>query len=230
MNRLPVAMIAALAVLNIAVGFLLVGAHAELKDKPLVIAKTATEKNWEDSISQIAGAYHRAEMREKSLMAAGIVSYAISTGILLLCLYSLVRPKPSTPPCLRAEATISSNRHNDISIGDDQWITFIAVDGRQPRAVSIDYSLQSLEPFLAAMETHCVADCCGINAFSLWPKDILRARKTIDHETLASQLILLRRFIEESDSDIFVSKRLNSHFDREVLLQLVDHLRAHSIS
>ena len=40
----------------------------------------------------------------------------------------------------------------------------------------------------------------------------------------------LRVFVERSEPDIFVSERLNNYFDRQVLLQIIDHIHAHSIS
>ena len=125
---------------------------------------------------------------------------------------------------------MSKPHSNDISIGKDQWITFIDVIGRQDRAVSFDHLIAPLESFWTALETNCVAGCCGIDAFSLWPEDIRRATSAVDSKSLADSLALLREFVEHSSADIFVSQRLNNYFDRLVLLQLIDHIHAHAIS
>jgi hypothetical protein len=125
---------------------------------------------------------------------------------------------------------MSKPHSNDISIGKDQWITFIDVLGRQERAVSIDHLISPLKSFWTALETNCVAGCCGIDAFSLWPEDVRRAASTVDAKLLADGLMSLREFVERSGPDIFVSQRLNNYFDRQVLLQVIDHIHAHSIS
>ena len=117
-----------------------------------------------------------------------------------------------------------------ISIGKGEWITFIDVDGRQGRAVPIDHLIAPMESFWAALETNCVAACCGIDAFSLWPENIRRAASTVVSKSLADNLASLRGFIEHSGADIFVSQRLNNYFDRQVLLQVIDHIHAYASS
>ena len=119
---------------------------------------------------------------------------------------------------------------NDISIGKDKWITFIDVVGRQENAVSIDDMLTPLDSFWKALETECVAACCGIDAFALWPDDIRRVSAHSDAKLLAEALASLRRFVESTASDAFVSQKLNNYFDRRVLLQIIDHIEAHSQS
>ena len=125
---------------------------------------------------------------------------------------------------------MSKPNSNDISVGKDQWITFIDVVGRQERAVSIDHMIAPLESFWTALETNCVAGCCGIDAFSLWPEDIRRATTSVDGKSVGDGLASLREFVERSEADIFVSQRLNNYFDRQVLLQLIDHINAHAMS
>ena len=100
---------------------------------------------------------------------------------------------------------------NDISIGEDRWITFIDVAGRQDNAVSIDDMLAPLDSFWSALETECVAACCGIDAFALWPEDIRRVSALTDHKLLAESFASLRRFVEGSVSDVFVSQKLNNY-------------------
>ena len=52
----------------------------------------------------------------------------------------------------------------DIQIGDDAWIEFISLDGRYEQAIDIDPLLGELWPLICLLETHCVADCCGMDA------------------------------------------------------------------
>jgi hypothetical protein len=125
---------------------------------------------------------------------------------------------------------MSKPHSTDISIGKDQWIRFIDVVGRESGAASVDHLIAPLESFWSALETNCIAECCGIDAFSLWPDDVRRAASTVDADFLAEGLNALREFVERSEPDIFVSQRLNNYFDRQVLLQAIDHIHAHSTS
>lgn len=116
---------------------------------------------------------------------------------------------------------------NDISVGQDQWITFVNVEGRQSTAVDIDPLLTPMNDFLDRLETTCVAGCCGIDAFDLWPEHIQRAAAESGDTALPRKLLELKAFIDENPADCFVSTRLNNYFDRGVLLQVLDHIATH---
>lgn len=117
---------------------------------------------------------------------------------------------------------------NDISIGQDRWISFVDVSGRQGRAVNLDPLIKPMEPFWSALETECVVGCCGIDAFSLWPEDIQRASALVNASELRDQLSTLLSFIESSGSDIFRSSHLNNFFDKTVILQIIEHICEHT--
>ena len=116
---------------------------------------------------------------------------------------------------------------NDISIGPDKWITFVDLSDR-PRAgaVSIDQFVLPMEPFWSALETECVAGCCGIDAFSLWPEDIRTVCRSQDRQAIESSLGSLREFVEKSSADTFVSSRMNNLFEKSVLRELIQHIQS----
>jgi hypothetical protein len=118
-------------------------------------------------------------------------------------------------------------RRHDIPIGPDLWIKYVEVDGRQKRAVSLDPWILPIQPFWDALEVNCVKDCCGIDAFSLFPEDLRNARTSVEPTDLQRTLQLLHSMINESESDIFVSNCLNNYFDRKVVLELVEHILQH---
>ncbi|MDX1963582.1 MAG: DUF6331 family protein [Pirellulales bacterium] len=120
---------------------------------------------------------------------------------------------------------------NDISIGPDKWITFVDIAGRPyAQAVSIDHMISAMESFWSALETECVAGCCGIDAFSLWPEDIQAVCRSQDERSIASGLEALLEFIEKSRADTFVSSRLNNLFDKKGLIELIQHLQSYVVS
>lgn len=119
---------------------------------------------------------------------------------------------------------MSKANRNDISIGKDKWITFIELDGRQDGAIELDEILKPIEPFLNSLETECVAACCGIDAYALWPENIAAAAKESVVPDLLGSIDTARQRIVETGGDSFVSHRMNNYFDRRTLLQLIDHI------
>ena len=113
---------------------------------------------------------------------------------------------------------------NDISIGQDHWITFIDVDVSGEAPTDIDHLIVPMWPFWKALETECVAECCGIDAFNLWPDGIRRATCEVGDPELMSKIIVLRAFVAGSGAESFISSRLNNLFPRNVLLEVLDHV------
>ena len=120
-------------------------------------------------------------------------------------------------------------RHReDISIGQDRWIDFVEIaDQSYAQMVQIDEFIRRTEPFWTALEIECVAECCGIHAFSLWEEDLVNAQSKLDRQQLASTLAALHEFVRQNDADTFVSSRLNQIFHKQVLLGLIQHIQKH---
>lgn len=114
----------------------------------------------------------------------------------------------------------------DISIGEDKWIPFIDLQGKYHDAVDIDEWLAPILPLLDWLETECVADCCGIDAYGFWPDAIARAAMQAGLPDLAERIAQVRERVASSGGDVFLSHRMNNYFDRQVLLQLIDHIAA----
>ncbi|VWB71475.1 hypothetical protein BLA13014_03245 [Burkholderia aenigmatica] len=116
---------------------------------------------------------------------------------------------------------------NDISIGPDRWIEFGDLTGEQAQAVAIDPCLAGIMPLLDALETDCVAECCGIDAFVFWPDEIAGAVGTRDRAALvqlADELLTVQCSIDALPSDLVVSTRMNQYFPKAVMLELLAHL------
>ena len=113
---------------------------------------------------------------------------------------------------------------NDISIGENAWIEFIELDDQQKIAIELDEILKPIEPFLNLLETECVAACCGIDAYALWPEDIAVAKTQSCISDLSRVIGTVREQIGGTDGASFVSHRMNNFFHRKTLLQLVDHI------
>lgn len=85
---------------------------------------------------------------------------------------------------------MSKTNRNVISIGKARWITFVELDGRQSSAIELDEILKPIEPFLDSLEKECVAACCGIDAYTLWPEDIAGATNNPNSLTCHDRLLM----------------------------------------
>ena len=74
------------------------------------------------------------------------------------------------------------------------------------------------------LEEKCVAECCGIDAFSLYSDDIKRVASQFDIEKLKNQLTEAMEFIRQHDAEVYVSRKLNNYFHKSVLLKLLQHI------
>jgi hypothetical protein len=118
---------------------------------------------------------------------------------------------------------------NDISIGNDRWITAGDLASSQADAVEIDPHLATVMPFIEGLETECVAECCGIDAFGLWPDGV---RKVVAHmekadiSKLIAGLTAAQNAIATLPCEIVVSARMNQYFRKEAFLEILSHIRA----
>jgi hypothetical protein len=115
---------------------------------------------------------------------------------------------------------------DDVSIGPDEWIRYVDISGRQSSHERIDAFILPMESFWAALETDCVAECCGIGAFDFWPQNIWEAVRKCNDPDLKTKLRALRRHLDNLSVDCVVSTVLNQWFDRTVFIKLLDHIIA----
>jgi hypothetical protein len=120
---------------------------------------------------------------------------------------------------------MSNNEINGIRIGDDKWIPSIDYDAS--KEVSGDLRLAPLKDLWDQLETKCVADCCGLDAFDFTPANIQRASAELADPSLSLRLATLRDDLAISNDIAYDCTRFNSSFHRDELIQLVDHIAAH---
>lgn len=119
---------------------------------------------------------------------------------------------------------MAERKYTDINIGEDRWIIARDHQGRLDEAIGLDGILEPIEPFLSALETECVADCCGIRAYDLWPDNVARATRQWEGEDLSGLMACVRANVEQSPGDEYLSRRMNLHVHKQTFLELLDHL------
>jgi len=130
-------------------------------------------------------------------------------------------------PALNKSRTLPNSKQNrdDLLIGDDKWITFVQHDWANVDWLYIDEIIEPLSPLFDQLEIHCVAECCGLDAISFEPDDILASVEKLDRKSLIDELGHAINQITQLTHDVLGSKRLNNGIDRGTLLELLGHIR-----
>lgn len=113
---------------------------------------------------------------------------------------------------------------DDIRIGADEWIPFADITGGRDKARSIDELVEPLWPFFELVELHCVAGCCGLNAFDFSPQAITGAVRQLDRAGLRKKLTAVIDAVDRLPDEVLVSHRLNNFVHRATLLTLLRHM------
>ena len=116
------------------------------------------------------------------------------------------------------------DRQDDIQIGDDAWIEWISLDGRYEQAVDIDPLLGELWPLICLLETQCVADCCGMDAYDFTREAVNTALLELDRAKLHAACAQAHSAVAAAASDVLLSNTMNHYADKRVFLQLLEHL------
>lgn len=116
------------------------------------------------------------------------------------------------------------NRQYDIQIGDDAWIEFIDLDGRYTQANDIDALLDGLRPLICRLEAHCVAGCCGMDAYDFTREGVATALLELDRAHLHAACMAAKEAVTAAASDVLTSATMNHFADKRVFLQLLAHL------
>jgi hypothetical protein len=113
----------------------------------------------------------------------------------------------------------------DISVGEEKWIKWIEFDAESANPKDIDTFLDPTKEFWKHLEIECVAECCGIDAFSFWNEDIQNA---VDTAGIPNLEILFEEIIGEVESltdEVIMSSQLNQLMNRDMFLKLLEHLK-----
>jgi len=111
---------------------------------------------------------------------------------------------------------------NGIRIGDDNWIMWIDYD--PAKEVSGNLLFAPLKDLWSHLETNCVADCCGLDAFDFSPENVQRATIKLADPSLSQKLSKLRSQLAASCDIAYDITRWNCSLQRDMLIQLVDHI------
>src|SRR5690606_30780078 len=133
---------------------------------------------------------------------------------------------PNPKEVLFAYNCKSMRSEHDIPINEDQWINWIEFDAQSVDPIDVDTLIKPLNDFFSKLEIVCLAECCGVGAFSFFPNDITNASKDFNAEYLPAQLDKLINEISEIKGQVIVSEKLNQLMHASVFMELLKHIRS----
>lgn len=86
--------------------------------------------------------------------------------------------------------------------------------------------MHPIEKFWTNLETECFAECCGIDAFDLWPQSITKASSDFDIDELKYYIDRLKNEVVKSPRKVVSSTMLNNLFEKSVFIQVIGHISA----
>jgi hypothetical protein len=106
----------------------------------------------------------------------------------------------------------------------DQYnFTWIDPDTSDNNLFEVDDLLTPTFDFFDKLEIHCMAECCGIGAFSFEPTDIEKASKNLDKNKLIEVFERTIKKLNDTTEKTVTSSRLNNLFDKTTFIHLLEH-------
>lgn len=115
--------------------------------------------------------------------------------------------------------------NKDISIGENKWIKWVDFDAEKVNPISIDDLIEPMSRFWKNLEIECLAECCGIEAFSFLPKDIENASKDFNNNELYNLFNKTINKLNNISDEVIVSRLLNQLMNREMFIELLEHIK-----
>ena len=84
--------------------------------------------------------------------------------------------------------------------------------------------LGELWPLICRLETHCVAGCCGMDAYDFTREGVATALLELDRAQLHAACMAAKEAVTAAASDVLTSATMNHFADKRVFLQLLEHL------
>jgi hypothetical protein len=113
----------------------------------------------------------------------------------------------------------------NISIAEHEFIDWIDFDASSVNPKNIDELIEPTAEFWQNLEIKCVAECCGIDAFSFWTEDIKSATENSKISNLVPLIDKAIVGISNLEDDVIVSSQINQLISKQVFLKLLKHIR-----
>ncbi|WP_417603499.1 DUF6331 family protein [Owenweeksia hongkongensis] len=113
----------------------------------------------------------------------------------------------------------------DIRIGKEKWVKWIDFDEALSNPIEIDTHITPLKSFFKNLETECTKECCGIDAFSFWPSEIIKAAEDYETKDLINSIDNLVEELKHFPDEVISSVFFNQIISKSMFVNLLNHVR-----
>ncbi|MEZ4956385.1 MAG: DUF6331 family protein [Saprospiraceae bacterium] len=113
---------------------------------------------------------------------------------------------------------------NDIELGDGKIVDWIEIDFQIQKPFSVDKIVKPIMPFFGYLETVCVHECCGVDAFDFSEKSIREAAINFDVDGQLFYFLEVYEKLKALNAEVFEVTRMNYNFAKNVFLELLTHI------
>jgi hypothetical protein len=113
---------------------------------------------------------------------------------------------------------------NDIELGDGKIVDWIEIDFQIQKPFSVDKIVKPIMPFFRYLETVCVHECCGVDAFDFSEKSIREAAINFDVDGQLFYFLEVYEKLKSLNAEVFEVTRMNYSFAKNVFLELLTHI------
>ena len=113
---------------------------------------------------------------------------------------------------------------NDIKLDNNQVIEWFDFNPESDKNVDITYLTTPLVKFFKTLETECLSECCGIDAFDFSEENIKQNLCKFDKDKLIQNLLTILNDLEFQDTISVSSTDLNQLFHKKTFADLVSYI------
>ncbi len=129
---------------------------------------------------------------------------------------------------IQAATLLKENSHHidDIKISEEEYIKWIPLESNVI-FINIDNLLANTYDFWDSLSTECVFECCGIKACDFTSDTIIQSIHLFDKIELLKNFNDIILEINLLNTDEVYSNHLNQRFNKNVFLELLQHIESH---
>lgn len=109
-------------------------------------------------------------------------------------------------------------------IGNKYWIEWKIINPKGARVKDIDVILKPTKNLWKNLEYNCIAECCGIMAFSFEEKAIWSACLDLNVSTLIRNFEIIQQKLFEIEEQVISSSIINQYMDKRAFENLIKYL------
>lgn len=107
-------------------------------------------------------------------------------------------------------------------LGNNDWIEWVEFNPQSVSLCDIDEFILERKSFWDKLESECVKECCGFDAYSFLSKDIRKAKS--GEKNFNTYIKKFVEHVSNSNNEILITEYMNQIIHKTTLLNLLTHI------